>query len=137
MKYKYTLFVRKSLRQKNVVIFNNIFTPINLNHDHNTRAVINHLLDIPPEANSTSFICSAYCISLSIAIAIYIYMYMYACIHICVHVCVCVLCVLCLFFPFLSQHLFPILFIHIFIIYLSFFFIFCFIPIFYCLFDNS
>ena len=35
------------LRQENVVIFNNMFTPLNLNHDHNTRAAINHLLDIP------------------------------------------------------------------------------------------
>ena len=47
MKYKYALFVRKSLRQENVVILNNIFTPLNLNHDHNTCAAINHLLDIP------------------------------------------------------------------------------------------
>ena len=47
VKYKYALFVRKSLRQENVVIFNNMFTPLNLNHDHNTRAAINHLLDIP------------------------------------------------------------------------------------------
>ena len=35
------------LRQENVVIFNNMFTPLNLNHDHNTRAAINYLLDIP------------------------------------------------------------------------------------------
>ena len=47
VKYKYALFVRKSLRQENEVIFNNMFTPLNLNHDHNTRAAINHLLDIP------------------------------------------------------------------------------------------
>ena len=47
VKYKYALFVRKSLRQENVVILNNIFTPLNLNHDHNTCAAINHLLDIP------------------------------------------------------------------------------------------
>ena len=36
--YKYALFVRKSLRRENVVSFNNIFTPLNLNHNHNTRA---------------------------------------------------------------------------------------------------
>ena len=47
MKYKYALFDRKSLRKENVVIFNNMFTPLNLNYDHNTRAAINHLLDIP------------------------------------------------------------------------------------------
>ena len=45
--YKYALFVRKSLRRENVVSFNNIFTPLNLNHNHSTRASINHLLDIP------------------------------------------------------------------------------------------
>ena len=47
MKYKYAFFVRKSLRKGNVVIFNNMFTPLNLNRDRNTRAAINHLLDIP------------------------------------------------------------------------------------------
>ena len=46
-KYKYALFVRKSLRQDNVVIFKNMLTQLNLNHNHNTRAAINHLLDIP------------------------------------------------------------------------------------------
>ena len=45
--YKSTLFVRKSLRRENVVIFNDMFTPLNLNHNHNTHAAINHLLDIP------------------------------------------------------------------------------------------
>ena len=45
--YKYALFVRKSLRRENVVIFNNMFTPLNLNQNHNTCAAINHLLDIP------------------------------------------------------------------------------------------
>ena len=45
--YKYALFVRKSLRRENVVIFNDMFTPLNLNHNHVTRAVINHLLDTP------------------------------------------------------------------------------------------
>ena len=47
VKYKYALFVKKSLRQENVVIFNNMITPLDLNHDHNTRAAIKHLLDIP------------------------------------------------------------------------------------------
>ena len=47
MKYKYALFVRKSLRKENVAIFNSMFIPLNLNYDHNTRAAINHLLDIP------------------------------------------------------------------------------------------
>ena len=45
--YKYALFVRNSLRRENVVIFNDMFTPLNLNHNRNTRAAINHLLDIP------------------------------------------------------------------------------------------
>ena len=44
--YKYALFLRKSLRRENVVIFNNMFTPIDLNHNHNTCTAINHLLDI-------------------------------------------------------------------------------------------
>ena len=47
MKDKYALFVRKSLRKENVVLFNNMFTLLNLNHDHKTRAAIKHLLDIP------------------------------------------------------------------------------------------
>ena len=45
--YKYALFVKKSLRRENVVIFSDMFTPLNLNHNHNTcaaRAAINHLL---------------------------------------------------------------------------------------------
>ena len=46
VKYKYALFVRKSFRKGNVVIFNNMFTPLNLNHDHNTCAAIKLLLDI-------------------------------------------------------------------------------------------
>ena len=45
--YKYDLFFRKSLRRENVVIFNNMCTPLNLNHNHITCAAINHLLDIP------------------------------------------------------------------------------------------
>ena len=45
--YKYPLFLRKSLRRENVVIFNNMFTLLNLNHNHNTHAATNHLLDIP------------------------------------------------------------------------------------------
>ena len=47
VKYKYAHLVRKSLRKENVVIFNNMFTPLNLNHDRNTRTAIKHLLDIP------------------------------------------------------------------------------------------
>ena len=47
MKYKYAVVGRKSLKKENVVIFNNMFTPLNLNHDHNTCATINNLLDIP------------------------------------------------------------------------------------------
>ena len=49
--YKYALFVRKSLRRKNVVIFN-MFTPLFLNHNHNTCAAINHLLGIPQKQTS-------------------------------------------------------------------------------------
>ena len=45
-KYVLLLFVRKSLRKENVLIFN-MFTPLNLNHDHNIHAAINHFLDIP------------------------------------------------------------------------------------------
>ena len=45
--YKYVLFVRKSLKRENVMISNDTFTPLNLYHNHITRAAINHLLDIP------------------------------------------------------------------------------------------
>ena len=45
--YKYALFVTKSLRRENIVIFNDIFTQLNLNHNHKLRAALNHLLDIP------------------------------------------------------------------------------------------
>ena len=44
--YKHALFVTKSLRREIVVMFNDMFTPLNQNHHHNTRAAINHLLDI-------------------------------------------------------------------------------------------
>ena len=42
--YKYTLFVRNSLRKENLQIFNNMFTP---DHTHNNYATTNYLLDIP------------------------------------------------------------------------------------------
>ena len=45
--YKYALFVRKSLRRENVAIFNDMFTTLNVNRNHNTCAGINHLLDMP------------------------------------------------------------------------------------------
>ena len=44
--YKYVLFVRKPLGTENVVIFNDMFTPLILSHKHNNRAAINHLLDM-------------------------------------------------------------------------------------------
>ena len=44
--YKYALFVRNSLRKENLLIFN-MFTPLSLNHTHNTHADTNHFLDIP------------------------------------------------------------------------------------------
>ena len=45
--YKYPLFVRNSLRKEHLQIFNDMFTPLGLNHTHNTCAATNHLLDIP------------------------------------------------------------------------------------------
>ena len=45
--YKHPLFVRNFLRKKNLQIFNNMFTSLDINHTHNTRAVTNHLLGIP------------------------------------------------------------------------------------------
>ena len=45
--YKYALLVRNSLRKENLQIFNDMFTPLGLNHTHNTHATTNHLLDIP------------------------------------------------------------------------------------------
>ena len=40
--YKYTPFLRNSLRKKNLQIFNDMFTLLRLNYTHNT-----HLFDIP------------------------------------------------------------------------------------------
>ena len=41
--YKYALFVRNSLRKENLHIFHDMFTPLGLNHTHNTCAATNHL----------------------------------------------------------------------------------------------
>lgn len=35
-----------SLRKENLQILNNMFTPLGINHTHNTCAAANHLLDI-------------------------------------------------------------------------------------------
>ena len=35
--YKYALFVRNYLWKENLKIFNNMFTPLGINHTHNTR----------------------------------------------------------------------------------------------------
>ena len=45
--YKYALFVRNSLWKENVQIFNNVFTPLSLDHIHNTSAATNHLINVP------------------------------------------------------------------------------------------
>ena len=45
--FKQALFVKKSLRKENMVIFDNKFTPLNQNHNHNTRAASNYLVDVP------------------------------------------------------------------------------------------
>ena len=47
MSRKYALFVINSLRKENLQIFNDMFTPLGLNHTHNTRAATNYLFDIP------------------------------------------------------------------------------------------
>lgn len=44
--YKYALFVRNYLWKENLKIFNNMFTPLGINHTHNTCAAANYLLDI-------------------------------------------------------------------------------------------
>lgn len=44
--FKHALFVKKSLRRENMVIFDNKFTPLNQNHNHNTRAAPNCLVDV-------------------------------------------------------------------------------------------
>ena len=36
--YKNTLFVRNSINRENLPIFNDMFTTLNTNHNHNTRA---------------------------------------------------------------------------------------------------
>ena len=45
--YRYAVFVRNSLTKNNLQIFNGMFTPLGLNHIHNTRAAANHFLDVP------------------------------------------------------------------------------------------
>ena len=50
--YKHTLFIRNSLRKKNLQIFNNMFTSLGISHTHNTRVATNHLLDILRKQNT-------------------------------------------------------------------------------------
>ena len=45
--YKHARLVGNSLRKENLQIFNGMFTPLGINHTHNTRAATNHLLGIP------------------------------------------------------------------------------------------
>ena len=49
---KDALFFRNALRKKNFQIFNNMFTPLGINHTHKTRAATNHLLEIPWKQNT-------------------------------------------------------------------------------------
>ena len=140
MKYKYVLFARKSLRQKDVVIFNNIKNPTK------PKPWSQHLCCYKPsswyssEANMSwdllhgiySFKNMEWYLSLYLFSFIYIHIYIYIYI---LYVYIYYIYIYYMsFFPFLSLHLFPILFISLSI---YFFFSFCFIPIFYCLFDNS
>ena len=50
--YKYPLFVRNSLWKENLQIFINMFTPLGINHTHNTRAATNHFLVGPQKQNA-------------------------------------------------------------------------------------
>ena len=50
--YKNLLFVRNSLKKENISLFNDLFLPLNTNHNHNTRA--KNLLDIP-QTHTTHF----------------------------------------------------------------------------------
>ena len=43
--YKYALFVRNSLRKENLQTFNDVFTPLDLDHIHNSGAATNHLIN--------------------------------------------------------------------------------------------
>ena len=45
--YKNALFVIKSLKKENLSLFNDMFTILNTNHDHITRAGSKNLLDTP------------------------------------------------------------------------------------------
>ena len=58
--YKYTLFVRKSIRRENVVIFNDTFTPLNLNRNRISCAAINHLLDYLRSKHLTTGLTPSY-----------------------------------------------------------------------------
>ena len=47
IKYKYALFIRNSLRKKNIPIFNEFYTLFNQNHVYNTRGSITWMLVVP------------------------------------------------------------------------------------------
>ena len=48
IQYKYALFIRNSLRNENIPIFNsNIYTLFNQNHVYNTRGSTNQMLIVP------------------------------------------------------------------------------------------
>ena len=132
-----------------MVIFNNLFTRLNLNHDHNTRAAINHLLDIPQtqtchygtycmvftaskvwnnilrKSNIVNFLHSRkpfqkFMVVIKIVHILYLFIYYHIYFH------------LYVFFSFHSQYLFLIYFFNFFLFYFIFFYLIC-----NCLFDNS
>ena len=47
IKYKYALFIRNSLRNENIPIFNEFYTVFNQNHVYNTRGSTNQMLIVP------------------------------------------------------------------------------------------
>ena len=145
MKYKYVLFARKSLRQKDVVIFNNIKNPTK------PKPWSQHLCCYKPsswyssEANMSwdllhgiySFKNMEWYLSLYLCSFIYIHIYIYMYIYIYIYymyIYIIYIYIICLFFLFFLYTFFP---FYLFLYLSIFFFSFCFIPIFYCLFDNS
>ena len=123
-----------------MVIFNNLFTRLNLNHNHNTRAAISHLLDIPQmqtchygtysmvftaskvwnnilrKSNIVNFLHSRkpfqkFMVVIKIVHILYLFIYYHIYFH------------LYVFFSFLSQHLFPIYFFYLFLFILFYIFL--------------
>ena len=54
IKYKYALFIRNSLRKKNVPIFNEFYTLFIQNHVYNTKSLTNQMV-VAPQIQTTNY----------------------------------------------------------------------------------